>query len=83
MSGMKSCKEIVDLLNKDSGLPLMVKMEMRFHLFMCDKCSAYAKHLSLVKDGVKRLFNSVVKADDEVVSRVEKSVLDDLNNKKT
>ena len=80
---MLPCKEIVRLLSSGEALPLMKRAELKMHLMMCKHCSRYSKHLVMLADGFKRLFQEKAKVDPSQVERVEKKVIEEVEKKKS
>lgn len=72
---MLSCKEIVKALNSEEQLSFVKRMEVRLHLMMCDNCSAYSKHLALLKKGMRKLFSKMTQTKPEQIKNLEDNIL--------
>ncbi|HAZ14685.1 MAG: hypothetical protein A2X86_12565 [Bdellovibrionales bacterium GWA2_49_15] len=71
---MLPCKEIVHILNSGESLSLMKKAELKMHLLMCQHCSSYATHLTIMKHRVKSLFAKTMRVDKEQIAEIEETV---------
>lgn len=78
---MLPCKEIVRILSSEEDIGMLRKMELRMHLAMCSHCSAYRKHLGLMKSGFKRLFSEMTETDSSSVKALESRILNDLKKR--
>lgn len=72
---MLPCKEIAKMLSSDENLNLRQRAEIKMHLFVCKHCSAYAKHLKLMKQGMKRLFSSLTKVNPDEIRKLEERII--------
>jgi len=54
---MYKCKQIIDLCSDsmDKSLPLLTRMEMKLHFFMCKTCRQYSKHLQFLNKALGSL----------------------------
>jgi hypothetical protein len=73
---MLPCKEIVKLLSSEEKGSLFRKAEIKMHLLMCEHCSSYSKHLSLMKKGFKLLFARLTEVKPENVDHLETKVIE-------
>ncbi|RME16046.1 MAG: hypothetical protein D6797_05350 [Bdellovibrio sp.] len=54
---MISCKELVKSLNDLESKSFVKRMEIRLHLLMCKHCSAYERHLEIIRKEFSKFFN--------------------------
>ena len=56
---MISCKKAVDLLSKQMDEPLTEseKKSLQIHLYICEFCEQFRKHLEKIRAGVRSLVN--------------------------
>lgn len=78
---MLPCKEIVRILSSDEKVGFMRKLELKMHLAMCSHCSAYRKHLKLMRNGFKGLFSKITAADSGAVRKLESKIISDIKKR--
>lgn len=78
---MLSCKEIVKTLSSEDRRTWRRRLEVRIHLMMCHHCSKYAKHLNLLKVGIKTLLLKRSKtADPRSINAIEDRIIKKISN---
>ena len=78
---MLSCKEIVKTLSSEDRSTWRKRLEVRVHLMMCQHCRKYAKHLEILKSGIKNLFSIKDKAaDPNKITAIENEVIKKIGN---
>ena len=81
-SMMMSCKEVVMAVSSEDRPHWRRKIAIRFHLMICEHCSKFAKHLEILKSGIKALVRSSLKKnDDSKIRDLENKVIDQLKTK--
>lgn len=79
---MKNCREIIKLVSEidDIGsLPLMQRVELRFHTALCRYCSWYVRHLRAIREGFRRYVEQRTRGlTPEQISEIEDQVIRDL-----
>jgi hypothetical protein len=78
---MLPCKEIVRILSSEEDIGVRRKMELKMHLAMCRHCSAYRKHLELMKKGFKGLFSKMTETESGSVKGLESRILNDFKKR--
>ncbi len=73
---MLSCREIVRLMSSHEELSWTRRAELRMHLMMCKHCSAYAKHLKMMRDGFKKLFSKKTQVPSSEVEALERHIIE-------
>ena len=74
---MLPCKDIVRILSTEEDTSLMVTAEIKMHLLMCKHCSAYNKHLQMMKNGFRKLFSKLT-----TVENLENQIIKKISNDK-
>lgn len=75
---MKSCHEIVKIINQQENATFFERAEMKMHLLMCKHCSAYFEHLKLMKNGFKKLFFKLTKTESEKIEKIQNDAIEQL-----
>ena len=78
---MLTCKEIVKTLSSEDRRTWRRRLDVRVHLMMCQHCRKYAKHLEILKSGIKNLFSIKNKAaDPDKITAIEDKVIKKITN---
>ncbi|MGZ3772930.1 MAG: hypothetical protein ACXVCY_18315 [Pseudobdellovibrionaceae bacterium] len=73
---MMNCKQIVKTVSSEDKTDWRHRLEVRIHLLMCHHCRTYVKHLEMIKNGFKKIFNTEGQdLDSEKIKELEKKVL--------
>lgn len=72
---MLPCKEVVRILSSHEDLSWRKRAELRMHLLMCKRCSRYAAHLKIMRQGFRKLFARLTAVDRDQVTHLEDEVL--------
>ncbi len=76
---MRSCREIIRIVDQQTELSFLQRLEVRFHLIICRRCLLFAKHLRIIKKSYRRLLNSrIVKI--EQLKDLEQRIIKDLKS---
>lgn len=78
---MISCKEAVEILNKNENLSAFDKTKLELHLKICQCCESYLKHLESIKKSVSKLISKISTVDDHQVKELEDKVLKKIINR--
>lgn len=56
MSLLPNCKEVARIISEglDRDLGAVEQVRLRIHLSMCAGCTNFGKHMSIIRDAVKR-----------------------------
>ncbi len=54
---MLRCKEATQLISRsmDTSLPVVERIRLRLHLFICELCARYRRQLLLIRETLRRL----------------------------
>lgn len=77
---MISCKEAVEILNRNEELSAFEKTKLELHLKICQCCESYLKHLESIKKNVSNLISKISTVDESQVRELEDKVLKKINN---
>ena len=72
---MLPCKEIARMIASDEQLPLMRRVELRLHLWICKYCSRYYRHIRILNEVYCKLLQREVEVDPKEVKRLQETVL--------
>lgn len=59
---MHNCKQITELSSQqmETQLPLLARLEIKFHFLMCGLCRRYARQLSIMHKALVEMDNNIV-----------------------
>ncbi len=55
---MRSCREIIRIVDSQEDLTLLQRMEVRMHLIICRRCLRFAKHLKIIKKSFRQFIDN-------------------------
>jgi hypothetical protein len=74
---MLTCRQVPDALEKEPK-SFKDKVQLRLHLFICERCRALESQYKAISIGLKRLIDTAPPANPELI----KKVLEDFKNRK-
>lgn len=81
---LDNCKKATFLIEKQQTgkIALKEKLELEYHLNICDMCNTFKKQSAVINQFVKKMFNPVKteqKLDDEFKEKLQKQIDDKLD----
>ena len=69
---MGSCKKIVTILSKSEDISFIKKARIQFHLFLCENCMRYKKHLYIINKNMKKFFEKRMEITEKEIEEIKK-----------
>lgn len=77
---MLCCHEIVRIVSSNKQVSFIKRAELKMHLLMCAHCSAYDKHLKIMKESFIKFFKLNLRVEKDRVTKLEDQVIGKIKN---
>ncbi len=79
---MRSCREIIKIVDHQEDLSFFQRLEVMLHLMMCRHCYRFAKHLKIIKRGYGAFIKKKLDNEKNNISQIEKKIISKFKNNK-